>query len=521
MKSSRSYPYRSSLLITGLLLLTQIACVLSNPTPAVWSLTPSAQARSAKGTALAKTQAADVEPLPTFTVTPSLAPSTPTPHTTDLLETGPWLVYPSDGGKSLVALNPDGSSLTRIPLPPLIDFNDLGAAISPQGGMVALRTGQRSSYADLQLVILHLPTGAIETITPLLSPYMQNLVSGGEGSDRPRLAAQAVCGRNALSWSPNERYLAFIGAIDGDSSDLYAYDTFQHQTIRLTSGSNQAATPFWSPDSQWVITQEFTGYTPAGNLRLTNVWAANISSREIIKLYAPPTDSSTETFLGWSGAEQMLSYSRNLQGGYDLRQVDVIRATVQSILPGPFSELAYDPASKSMAFIVSGVGVANGIENTKINLSAGLYLMPPESEPRLVETGDLRNLRWSVQNSVFYASSSLGVPRIGPDGSTARVYNEANALLSPSGSWLAGWGHAPEDPRPGVRLYQANGDLLQSVSNDSIQDLAWQPGSNGFFYLAGSRLYLVNFPQLQPILLDENIQPGQKVGLVWFPGLSR
>ena len=519
MKSSRSY--RSGLLIAGLLVLAQIACVLSNPTPAVWSLTPTAQARAARGTALAQTQAADNQPLPTFTLTPSLVPLTPTPPTTTLLDTGPWLVYPSDGGKSLVALNPDGSSLTRIALPPLIDVSDLGTAISPQGGLVALRTGQRSSYSDLKLVLLRLPTGAIETLSPLLSTYLQNLVNGGEGGDRPRLAAQAVCGRNTLSWSPDGRYLAFIGAIDGDSSDLYAYDTLQRQTIRLTTGSNQAATPFWSPDSQWVITQEFSGYTPAGNLRLTNVWAANISSREIVKLYTPPSDSSVETFLGWSGAEQMLSYSSNLLGGYDLRRVDIAHTTVQSILPGPFSELAYDPASKSMAFIVSGAAVANGPENTRINLTAGLYLMPLDGEPRLVETGDLHSLRWSGQNTVFYASSSLGVSRVSPDGSTSLVYNEANALLSPSGSWLAGWGHAPEDSRPGLRLYQTNGDLLQSVSNDSIQDLAWQPGSNGFFFLAGSRLYLVNFPQLQAILLDGTIQPGQKAGLIWFPGLSR
>ena len=76
------------------------------------------------------------------------------------------------------------------------------------------------------------------------------------------------------------------------------------------------------------------------------------------------------------------------------------------------------------------------------------------------------------------------VARIALDASTVLVYNEANALLSPSGTWLAGWGHAPEDPHPGVRLYQASGDLLQPVSGDSIQDLVWQPGSNGFFYLA-------------------------------------
>ena len=134
--------HRSRYALIGLLLLVQIACVLSNPTPAVWSLTPTAQAKADKSTALAKTQAAGIQPLPTFTLTPSLVPLTPTPPITSLVETGPWLVYPSNGGKSLVAFNQDGSGLTRIGLPPLIDYNDLATAISPDGGTVALRTGQ-------------------------------------------------------------------------------------------------------------------------------------------------------------------------------------------------------------------------------------------------------------------------------------------------------------------------------------------------------------------------------------------
>ena len=505
---------RAGLLMVGLLLLAQLACSLANPTPYVWVLTPSAQARAATSTALAQTKAAGNIPLPTFTPTPSLVPLTPTPPETNLTPLGPWLVYLSDGGRSLVAINADGSGLTRLALPPLLEASDLVDGINPRGGALALRTGSLSDFSGLGLILVHLPSGQIEKVTALLSPTLQNLVTGGESSDRPHVAARAASERGAIRWSPNGRYLAFVGALDGDSSDLYVYDTLAHQVVRLTSGSNQAATPFWSLDSQWIITQEFTGYAPGRGWQLTTVWAASANSLQMVKLYDPPADSAAEVFVGWLGSEQLLCYSTGPQGSYNLRRVDIVRSVAVTMLPGPFSDLAFEPKSKTVALVSAG--------GTTTGLPSGMYLLKEGSQdPILVETGDWRDLRWSPQNNLFLAKGLIGVLRLGLDGSPSVLPSEASAALSPSGSWLAAWGSAPDDFRPGIRLYKPTGDLLQVITTDSVQDLAWQPGSNGFFYLAGSRLFRVDFPRLQPVVVDENVQPGQKSGLTWISAYLR
>jgi hypothetical protein len=505
---------RVGLLAVGLLLLAQLACSLANPTPYVWVLTPTALAKAATSTALAQTRAAGNLPLPTFTPTPSVVPLTPTPTETNLIPLGPWLVYLSDNGKSLVAINPDGSGMTRLPLPSLLQASDLVDGINPKGGMLALRTGNPSDFSGLELILVHLPSGQIEKISPLLSSTLQTLVTGGLGGDRPLLAARAVSERGAIRWSPSGRYLAFIGAIDGDSSDLYIYDTREHLITRLTSGSNQAATPFWSLDNQWLITQEFSGYAPTRGWLLTTVWAASANSLQMVRLYDPPADSTAEVFVGWLGSEQLLCYSSSLQGSITLRRVDIARSVAVTILPGPFSELAFEPESRTVALVSTG--------GARTVLPSGLYLLPDNTQdPILVETGNWHGLSWSPQNHLFVASGPMGVLRLGLNGSQSVLRNEASASLSPSGSWLTAWGSAPDDPRPGVRLYKPTGELLQTITSDSVQDLAWQPNSNGFFYLAGTRLFRVDFPRLQPVLVDENIQPGQKSGLTWISGYLR
>lgn len=501
---------RPASLVVGLLLLAQLACSLSNPTPAVWVLTPTALARAATATARARALATEALPLPTFTITPSLVPATPTPVITELNPAGPWLVYPSDGGDSLVALNPDGSGLTRLGVT-LLDTNDLVDGLAPQGGVVALRTGRRSDFSSLGLVLVHFPSGQIDKITPLLSPDLQALANSGDSGQRTRLAAQAVSGRGALRWSPDGRYLAFLGAIDGDSSDLYLFDTSDHSLSRLTTGSNQAATPIWSPGGQMVITQEFEAYLPAGGFNPTAVWTTNISSKETVRVYTPPANSTGEIFAGWLGDEQLLTYSQGAQGGFDLRRVDIVKIKDTTLFPGPFGELSFEPESKTTALTgVAARGATSGLPN-------GLYLLPAESsDPTPVEGGDWRDLRWEPQNKLFTARGVLGILWAGLDGHYNLLQGEAAAALSPSGSWVAAWGQAPDDTHPGLRLYKPGGELLQTITGDSIQDLAWLPGSNGFFYLSGSRLYRVEFPQLQPRLIDEAVQPGQEAGLTWI-----
>jgi hypothetical protein len=61
---------------------------------------------------------------------------------------------------------------------------------------------------------------------------------------------------------------------------------------------------------------------------------------------------------------------------------------------------------------------------------------------------------------------------------------------------------------------------MQRITSDAVQWAAWQPGSEGFFYLAGKRLYLAAFPNLAPFVVDEVVQPGKQLFLGWMDTAS-
>ncbi|MEA1977883.1 MAG: hypothetical protein U9N80_08275 [Chloroflexota bacterium] len=55
------------------------------------------------------------------------------------------------------------------------------------------------------------------------------------------------------AWSPNGRYLAFVGALDAQNSDLYLYDVETDALRRLSDGPNQATRPVWSLDGRGLF----------------------------------------------------------------------------------------------------------------------------------------------------------------------------------------------------------------------------------------------------------------------------
>jgi Tol biopolymer transport system component len=56
---------------------------------------------------------------------------------------------------------------------------------------------------------------------------------------------------DTLAWSPDGRHLAFTGALDGPSADVYLYDTTTDRVRRLTS--DKAHELIWLPDSSGLV----------------------------------------------------------------------------------------------------------------------------------------------------------------------------------------------------------------------------------------------------------------------------
>ena len=214
-----------------------------------------------------------------------------------------------------MAINADGTGpqilLANLPAEPIFTGSKTNQlAIITEWGEI-----DATPPRNMALIVLHLPDGAIQDVIPLITyPYIpeENLPYYSNAS---------------LSWSPNGNYLAFIGAINGPSADLYVYEAFTGNFTRLTTGENRADAPQWSPDGKWVIHEEHTNLPEmCGNL---DFWAVKFDASEIRKLIS---DGCNPTILEWLDNDRFLSIDRG-NGDRDLRVVNIPLA--ESILLSP------------------------------------------------------------------------------------------------------------------------------------------------------------------------------------------
>ena len=202
------------------------------------------------------TDVADTSSYPTYTPTPkpTFPPTIPLTAMPDvpLAPDGPWLLFtayidPLDK-KFLYAANDDGTGVTQF-IPEYVSFYAVQPGRSLEEGVTVAYITQTNyeTTSDLTLKLLKLPDGEIQTVTPLLFD------DGSEAAEMLGYELRVLAWSNGLAWSPDGRTLAFVGGMDGESVDVYAYDTFTGQISRLTDGPQQAYNLRWSPDGQFVI----------------------------------------------------------------------------------------------------------------------------------------------------------------------------------------------------------------------------------------------------------------------------
>lgn len=450
--------------------LAELACVLTAPlapTPTTASLRPTSTA----------------SPQPIVLPTEAI-PATPEP-VGGISQVGPWLVYPSADGTSLHIYDQTNGHQTRVTTGKLLHPDELPLGVSPAGGWLAFRT------SDLRLQILHLPDGRLQMITPLVSPELQKIAQNS-GEAQPE-ALSIILQAGGLAWSPDGRWLAFLAAVDGPSSDLYIYDTQTKAIRRLTSGMNQAATPFWAPDGLWVLVQEMERRPGSLAWRVNAVWAAAMDHNEVRKIYTPPLESNGEVFLGWSGEENLVCYSLVDGQGSDLRLAPLSARWMQHEVSGPFSRAALNPRMGDVALIQPD----------------GLHLYQPGSAPsQQVRVGAWSRLMWSPVDGRFQAGGAAGVLLFDSMQNTLLLANDSEAAASPDGQWLLGWGEASDGGQPGLRLYSPGGQELQRITADPVQVALWQPDAKGFFFQSHGGLYHASFPTVSPVLVDDDAGPG-------------
>lgn len=400
-----------------------------------------------------------VRRLPTPEPTRPQPAHTPEPSPTaevPLNATGPWLV--GSGSDGMIAMNPDGTgrevlfgSASQGPDSRASDLwwdEEVSSA-----GWVAVRAASGEGTADPpRLLLARLPTTRLEKELPILSPdlaaKMLELDETGTRKVRSEDVYLSIHGAgflDGLSWSPDGRTLAFVGAMDGPSADVYTYDTETDEVRRLTDGPNQPKLLGWSPDGRWVL-----------HLEISDIFLADGISYEMHGLWAAATDGSGARLVeadsgsvliaGWFSPTQFaaLHYSLGPSPPFWLELVDLEPGSFATLYTGTVRQWAIDPVTRTVAFPVD----ATGFRDEDLRKPGLYFACPSTGAPRLVGFDDPKD---DLQSGLV-----------------------AEVVWSPElGSFL-------------VRTY-ADGAYAVSTQGETVQyfDLFWYPNSSGLYYFQG------------------------------------
>ena len=464
--------------------------------------TPAASATQAQG----EPAATPTQPLETPTLAPTLPNETPTPDFTPtptlpsagdfLRPDGPWLV--SKDNENVFLLLPDDQRALNTEK--VVAPFGVEAMISPAGGNVAFITSPaQDGMHQLKLTIYNLPARNMVTEIALTSPQTEPGPNAGPG-DASFEALRSITDFTSLAWSPDGRQLAFIGFMDGPSSDLYLYTLDTGKVTRLTDGPSQAFEPTWSPDGKYIVQFGASTFGTGAGYAMTGVWATRPDTGTSLELYTP--SSSGEIGLGWASANTYLVYSFSPAcGNYGLHAVDIQPLEVRTIFSGCFNAIDFDPATGGVIlgiaqdtadFCSCGDKVDSGLYLVK--LDGSFQRLDPDNFYQAVWI-DNANLAWGMtdQDKVV-AFDQTGTPISLPAGVPLMA-----PLAAPGGEVWA-WTVDTIGVEPGVWITRPGG-AAPKFSDLPVSSAVWNPAGTALIFVSGNRLYAATAPQYQPVSL--------------------
>jgi hypothetical protein len=421
---------------------------------------------------------------------------------------GPWWVFSTENG--LWVVNPDGSGLRQL-TGSLNLLSDLPDGAAPQGGHLAYITGTDTIHG-LTLNLLSLPSGENRIVTPLTSAESEPSPEAVQ-VDASIEAVRAVTYDKSFDWSPDGKHLAFMGVMEGPTSDLYVYSLEDGEIVRHTDGPTQGIRPVYGPLGRYILHAGVGTLGSGAGMDMKGFWVGNADGSEFRSLFNP-SGSGDEIVVGWVDPQTFLVFSWTAWGGMrDLRTVDVETGEAEIIWEGCFGESVGLEEPTGTVLLAVPETYANCIPG----VLQGLYIVSAVGGPvfRVVED-EARYVRWSDEAGLFFALTEFGILAVDRNGNFIDLYiPEGSAwfpAVAPGSRQLAWTGNS------GVWI----GSLTSSLDEPANQiftkpswPAAWSPdGQYVLFISHEGSLYVAQEPDFTPLLVMEGVG-SERVDSTW------
>ncbi|MBN1122759.1 MAG: PD40 domain-containing protein [Anaerolineae bacterium] len=467
----------------------------------------------------APTETPTVPPLPTVAPTEPPASEQVEPVEVEVEPAGPRTVeIETLEGHLLVATSADGLTVDTIWLADasgkqvrkLVDNvsiimpwdAELDQLVSPnQTIMAVITTANVERYEDLWLELLDLETGMLIPITPLTSFDTEP----GSGDyeyiwDDPNFqVVRAFTELNSVAWSPDGQLLAFMGAIDGPTSDLYVYSMAEKSISRLTDGPSQGIHPVFSPDGKYIVHAGVGSLGTGAGYSMEGVWAAAADGSEVLSLY-DPSRSGDEVFVGWESPGTLIVYSWSAAyGPHNLRRVTILNQLVEPIYEGAFGDIAYDPETHTAVFTLDQyMAEVDGSQ-------PGVFFIASDGTVSQIDKSDSYRPVYSPEAGAFFVwTSAYNALQVNTDGSFVQLPNptDRTPVVSPDGYYRA-WSTNYSDGG----LWIGPGVDPMPVFDGPVIYPTWHPTSDLIAFISADTLYFAAAEDFDVIMVAKGIDP--------------
>jgi hypothetical protein len=223
---------------------------------------------------------------------------------------------------------------------------------------------------------------------------------------------RAIIDVSSLAWSPDGTQLAFMGAQDGPSSDLYVYSLRSDDVIRLTDGPTQGIRPVWSPDSRWIVHVAVDSLGTGAGYSVAKVFAAAADDSGVRTLYTPSNFSGDEVVHGWlNDSTVVISTWRPDCGNQELRSVDINTGETLLLWQSCFLSVAVDQADETLLVSVGDFAGASDQQD-----KPGVYLFKVSAEPMKIADNPGEVVYLPATGAFYHLASNGEFQAFSPSG---------------------------------------------------------------------------------------------------------